>query len=137
MPKADRTRNIVQAEYLESTFNIDSLYIFHLTPNEYNSYIDENILPENIKFIDVIDVSKKGFSLVIEIQNNDRYIIVFENPFDLNKIIKLINKGKENKEELSRSQLPTLKFNIDYFENLLRTEVQKEFTLQVFNNLSV
>jgi hypothetical protein len=97
--------------------------------------VDENILPENIKFLDIIDVSKKGFSLVIEIETKDRFIIVFENPFDLNKVIKLINKGKENKEELSRSQLPNLKFNIDYFENLLRTEVQKQFTLQVdFNS---
>ena len=134
MPKAGKTRNIVQQEYLDSTFNIDTLYIFNLKKSEYNTFVDENILPQNIRFLDIIDVSKKGFSLVIEIVSGDRYIIVFENPFDLNKIVKLINKGKENKDELSRSQMPNLKFNIDYFENLLRTEVQKQFTLEVRGN---
>ena len=130
-PKPDKTRNIVQPDYVISTFNLDSIYIFREKPNKYKSFIEENILPENIEFLDIIDVSKKGFSLVLEIRKGDRFVIVFENPFDLNQVVKFIHKCKENREEIKKSQLPRLKFNIDYFENLLRTEVEKEFTLQV------
>lgn len=135
--KPNQTRNIVQSDFMISSFDIDTLYIFTLNPDKYKSYIEEAISPEKIQFIDIIDVSKKGYSLVIEIHTKDRFLVVFENPFDLNTLIKLINKARENREEKKKSQLNMLKFNIDYFENLLRTEVQKEFTLQVIVNKSL
>ena len=131
VPKEDKTRNIVQDDFVISTFDLDTLYLFSLNPDKYNSYIEEKLPPESIQFLDIVDVSKKGFSLVIEMKSKDRFVVIFENPFDLNKIVKAINKGRENSAEKKRSQLDILKFNIDYFENLLRTEVEKEFTLQV------
>lgn len=131
IPREDKTRNIVQPDFVVPGFHLDALYVFNPKQNEYKSFVDEHILPESIAFLDIIDVSKKGFSLVLELENGDRFVIVFENPFDLNKVVKLIHKGRDNREELKKSQLPILKFNIDYFEGLLRTEVQKDFTLQV------
>jgi hypothetical protein len=116
---------------MTESFDIDTLYIFSLKPNQHKSYIEETIVPDKIQFLDIIDVSKKGYSLVIELNTKDRFQIVFENPFDLNTLIKIINKARENQEERKNSKLSFIKFNIDYFENLLRTEVQKEFTLQV------
>ena len=127
--------NVVQQSYMNPNFKLNNLYILSDKPDKYGEYIEEMINPEHIKFLDVIDVNKKGFSLMIEMGTLERFIVVFENPFDLNKIIKIVNKAKKNKEEIKKSKLEEIRFNIDYFENLLRTEVQKDFIIQVFSFL--
>ena len=124
-------RNIVQNNFLIPNFNVDTLYILSVKCDRFGKYVEEKVEPDQIKFLDVVDVSKNGFSLVIEMESLERYLIVFNNPFDLNKVIKLINKAKDNKQEIARSKLDELKFNIDYFENLLKTEVHKDFTIKV------
>lgn len=114
-----------------NNFEIDNLYILSVVPDKFGEYIQKKINIDSIKFLDVMDVNKKGFSLVIDLGSLERYIILFQNPIELNNLVKIINKSKKNKEEFKKSYFENLKFNIDYFENLLKTEIQKKFTVDV------
>ena len=132
-PEERRIRNVVSQKYLINTFKVDFLYILAPKVENSGSFIEQEIDPAKIRFLDVIDINQKGFTLVLELQSKQRVLILFSNPMDLDEVVKLVNKAKVNMEEMSKSRLLELRFNIDYFEQLLQNEVPHKFTSKVRN----
>lgn len=79
----------------------------------------------------MIDANQKGFSLAIELNNLERYIVILESPLDVENLISMINKAKNNLKEIKNSIFDDLKYNVDYYEHLLKNEIHQDFTLNV------